>query len=298
MNAWVSRCVVLCLTAVAAATARGLAAGATTQPAATQPTTRPVAKGAPGSLDANLRRLRRENLTPPESTTSAELQRMIEELRSIRVSPRRRGKVPLAASAVPSPTSRPAATTGPARGAGSGSPATSQPARAARRLPKKVLEALKALPASSLSQPVEVADELYRSGYLGAAFTLYERALKDVSDADVRSWSLYQMANCRRGDAVAEAETLYGRVLSEYPQTLWAQPAATERKLLQWTRVNRPAELLKAVELIGRERPSPATTRPATTRPATTQPATTQPATTQPATTQPATTQPAAGGKA
>jgi len=159
------------------------------------------------------------------------------------------------------------------------------------------MEQLKALPEASLSRPVELGDELYRSAYFGAAFALYERALKGASDEDTRGWSLYQMANCRRHTDPAAAEALYQRVLSECPKTLWAQTAAIEQKLIRWNRVNAPLEMLRAIEPIGRERQVPATTRPATTRPASTRPAATQPAATQPAATQPAAPLGGAGGR-
>jgi tetratricopeptide (TPR) repeat protein len=297
MNALVGGHVGLCLAAMAAATAAPRAAASTTQPVTRRPTTRPATNSDPTDLKANLRRLRTESRTPPEGATSAELQRMIRELKSISVSPRRRGRAPMAVLSIPGSTSRPAATTRPAEWTGTGPwTAAARDASTGRMLPREVMEQLEALPAASLSRPVELGDELYRSGYFGAAFALYERALKGASDEDTRGWSLYQMANCRRHTDPAAAEQLYQRVLGECPKTLWAQAAAIEQKLIQWNRVNRPMEMLKTIEPIGRERQSLATTRPATTRPATTQPAATQPAATQPAATQPAATQPAAAG--
>ncbi|MGB2819958.1 MAG: hypothetical protein WBF17_03180 [Phycisphaerae bacterium] len=253
----------LCLLAAAPA------ASGTTQPATSRPATQPATKARPGDLQDNLRRLRIESRTPPKGGTSAELQRMIDELKAISVSPHRRGRAPMAVLSIQGATSRPAATQ-PAGQAPSA--ATTQPAPISRMLPKEVVEQLKGLPAASLSRPLELADELYRSGYLGAAFALYECGLKIASDEDTRGWSLYQMANCRRDADPAEAEQLYGRVLSECPKTLWAQTAAIEQKLIQWHQVNRPTDMLKAVESIGGKGQLRATTRPATTRPATTQP--------------------------
>ena len=261
---------------------------ASMQPAASQPANRPMADGSAMGLRANLRRLREVERAPLQDTASGELQRMIMELQSIRVSPRRRGKSPLAAVAVLGPTSRPATT----------QPAATQPVRVVRALPKDIIEQLKNLPPGCLSRPVAVGDELYRNDYLKAAFVVYERAMNGEADADTKSWCLYQMGNCRRETHSPEAETLYRRVTAEHGQTLWAQAAAIELKLLQWKRANRPTELLKSVEPINLQTHPAATTRPAvTTRPAaTTRPTvTTRPAaTTRPAvTTRPASSQPA-----
>jgi len=234
----------------------------TTRPAASQPASRPAVGRDAADLETNLRRLRQADLAPLPDTSSGELQRMILELRSIRVSPRRRGKSPLAAVAVPESTSRPART----------QPAT-RPVRTPRLLPKEIVQGLRDLPAGCVSRPAVVGDELYRGGYLQAACVLYERALKGKDEGDTKSWCLYQMGNCRRETDPAEAEKLYRRVTAEHGESLWAEAAAIEMKLLQWQRVNHPEDLLKSIESI-QAQAGPATTRPAvTTRPASSQPA-------------------------
>ena len=257
----------LCLTAAAAA------AGAEGGPA-----TRPATSGAaPAGMKQNLRRLRQEGLTPPETGTSAQLQEAIEALRRIRVVPRSRGRAAAggASSARQAgPAVQPPATQPARRAAATQPAATTQPAgKAAPKLPSKVLEQLKGLPSAGLTRPIQLADELCGSGLLDAAYVLYEHALKTSQDPNMQSWVLYQMANCRRASDPTAAESLYGRVVTEHGRSVWAPAAAVERKLLQWHRVNDPLALLKSIASVGAVRTGRATSQPATTRPAATQPA-------------------------
>jgi hypothetical protein len=152
-----------------------------------------------------------------------------------------------------SPTTRPAA-------------ATTRPAAAQPSWRDAILERLKRLPASELAEPVALADELFGSGHVLEAASLYEHALARGPAADEKAWVLCQLANCRRAADPNAAEALYLRVVREHSSSAWASVAAVEQKLLAWRRTNRPLALVKQTEAIGRSR-APAAPAP-TTRPA------------------------------
>lgn len=224
------------------------------------PASRPAASRTPADVKQSVRRLWQESVTPPEMDTPPELKRMLAELRALRLSRAGRARAAGASRRPVGPTSRPTpAATQPAT---TQPTPTSQPAAPGRTLPAKVLAQLKGMPAANLSRPVDLADDLFRAGYLDAAFTLYEKAGGGGAEPATRAWALYQMANCRRTTDAAAAETLYHRVAIEHASTPWAEPAATEEKLLQWQRLHQPLSLLKDIERIGRSR------RPAATQPA------------------------------
>jgi hypothetical protein len=241
----------------------------------TQATSQPAAASQPaelpegGNVKDRLRQLWRESLQPPTATPTAsdKLRETMDELRRIRVSPRLRGKAPLAAvvgepaSRPGEPVSRPSA--GDANDAAQAATAGLSPA---------VVEKLKGIPSGSLASPADLADDLYQGGHLAAAAAMYERAMTQGDD-DTKAWALYQTANCRRTAKPQEAETLYLRVISEYSKTPWAKLAAVEQKLLEWQRVNRPMELLDSLATVGRAGATTRATSQLTTR-RTTQPAT------------------------
>ncbi len=251
-----------------AAGAAGTAEAALAAPADANdaaPTTRPV-----GSVRPSMHKLWRESLRPPETAKSARLRRTIEELRGIEVFPLPRGKSPLAATA---DLDRPAATQPAATQPAATRPAATQPAggpaEPTRTLPKDVVERLARSKAKDPAGAIRLADALYRTGYLSAAFGLYERAMAATDAAEPRAWALYQMANCRRTADPAAAEALYRRVAGEYPESAWGALSAIEGKLLAWRRVNRPEALLESIETVGpttapaRGEPETAASRPA-----------------------------------
>jgi len=260
----------LCL---AAAGALAGAAGPSSRPSA-------AVEGASGGVEQGLRGSSQDGLQPPETEASRKLGEAMEALRRVQVVPRPHGRTTemllaarrAAQEAGGAPTSQPA-TSQPAGEPG----AASQPAAPAEpRLSKEVLEQLKGLPAAGLSNPLAVADELYRSGLSEAACVLYEHGLKHTQDPNAQGWALFQMANCRRSSDPAAAGKLYARVVSEHGKGLWAELAAVETKLLEWQEANRPLELLTSIDEVEKTAAGAATTQPATTQP-TTQP-TTRPA--------------------
>lgn len=237
-----------------------LAAAGSGLRAAEQP--KPETRPAPGAVRQNLRKLWLDSVSAPTGKTSVDLREAVERVRGMRLSPDAGSR----RAAAVGPTTRPAAsqpaTTRPAVGA------TTQPADGRRHLPKEVVEQLRKLPAAGLACPVELADELYRNGYLSGAFVLYERALAGSTEKDTQAWLLYQMANCRRPSDPSAAEKLYQRVLAEHAGSAWAGAATVERKLLQWHKAHQPAELLKKIESIGPSAALPAGGTEATSRPA------------------------------
>jgi tetratricopeptide (TPR) repeat protein len=102
-----------------------------------------------------------------------------------------------------------------------------------------------------LSSPLELGEVLFSSGHLTDAALFYREALKriDPNDANAsgdRAWILFQIGNCLRNSDRSAASKMYGQLLTEYPQSPWAEMAKAEGKLIDWYVKDNPHTLMDA----------------------------------------------------
>ena len=100
-----------------------------------------------------------------------------------------------------------------------------------------------------LEEPFELAEVLFRSGYLKQAAKCYKEALRRIGKDEVdspgnKAWILFQTANCLRNDAPAEAMEFYRQIITKYPDSPWVGPAKTRSKLIDWYQQNKPRMLI------------------------------------------------------
>ncbi len=102
---------------------------------------------------------------------------------------------------------------------------------------------------NNLHNPFELGETLFLSGYLKEAETFYREALKrktpdDAGSARDRDWILFQIGNCLRNDNRPEAIKMYGRLITEYPNSPWKELADARRTLLDWYLKAEPRKLI------------------------------------------------------
>ena len=101
----------------------------------------------------------------------------------------------------------------------------------------------------NLHNPFELGETLFLSGYLKEAATFYQEALKrkspdDAASARDRAWILFQVGNCLRNDDQPEAIKKYGQLITEYPDSPWKELAEARRTLLSWYLKDEPRKLI------------------------------------------------------
>jgi len=104
-----------------------------------------------------------------------------------------------------------------------------------------------------LDNPLELGEILFMSGNLKEASLFYQEALKrkDPNDAGSslnRAWILFQIGNCLREDDPPSAAKSYQRLLTEYPNSSWAQPAKARNDLIAWCLKDEPVKLMLHVK--------------------------------------------------
>ncbi|MCP4613750.1 MAG: tetratricopeptide repeat protein [Planctomycetes bacterium] len=102
---------------------------------------------------------------------------------------------------------------------------------------------------SNLHNPFELGETLFLSGYLKEAAKFYQEALKrktpdDAGAARDRAWILFQIGNCLRNNDQPEAIKMYGQLITEYPDSPWKELAEARRTLLSWFLKDEPHKLI------------------------------------------------------
>jgi len=97
--------------------------------------------------------------------------------------------------------------------------------------------------------PFQLAEILFLSGHLKEAAVLYQEALNrikadDGNSPEDRAWILFQIGNCLRKDDLPAAMKTYRQLITEYPNSLWADLAKTLDKLIDWYQKDKPRELI------------------------------------------------------
>jgi len=87
---------------------------------------------------------------------------------------------------------------------------------------------------------IAAADALYRVGDFVRAKRFYDLAAAETASSQnsIRSWAMYQAANCTRKENPQQAVELYNRLIAEFPNSAWSSAALAQRKKLEWLKKN------------------------------------------------------------
>jgi tetratricopeptide (TPR) repeat protein len=101
-----------------------------------------------------------------------------------------------------------------------------------------------------VDNPYEIGNTLYLSNNVGEAAAFYKEALRrkkpdDMSSADDRAWLLFQTGNSLRTIDMIAAADYYAKLLTEYPNSPWADIARVQSGIISWYTKDKPDELLK-----------------------------------------------------
>jgi tetratricopeptide (TPR) repeat protein len=105
--------------------------------------------------------------------------------------------------------------------------------------------------ANEIMFPLELADSLYLAGNLKEALRFYRYTFKKIQRDDPKNladqtWSMYQIANCLRKSDPKQAAQVYEKLIEQYPNCHWAEPAFMQKMIAEWMMTKRPKEILEA----------------------------------------------------
>jgi tetratricopeptide (TPR) repeat protein len=193
-----------------------------------------------------------------DNRSKNELERIIEQIRSLEFKPRKRKPEPVIVVEPPS-TTEPNETT-------PDTPDTAVPKEPEKietkpKLPyesitDETLQTLKNLSQhpDELDKPFELAEILFLNGNLKEATVFYREALNhkspdDAGTAQDRAWILFQIGNCLRNDDLPAAVNTYRQLITEYPDSLWVELAKTQCQLIAWYQKDEPRKLIAECRL-------------------------------------------------
>jgi tetratricopeptide (TPR) repeat protein len=104
-----------------------------------------------------------------------------------------------------------------------------------------------------LDNPLELGEILFVSGNVKEASIFYSEALNrkgpnDIGSSWDRAWILFQIGNCLRNDDLPEAAKMYRQLLTEYPNSPWADMAQAQSMLIDWYLKEEPVKLIAEVK--------------------------------------------------
>lgn len=100
-----------------------------------------------------------------------------------------------------------------------------------------------------LDNPFELAEILFDSNCLAEAAKCYQQALDRMSANETpqlndKAWILFQIGNCLQYDNSAKAIQMYKQIITECPDSPWADIAKTKSKLIDWYLNDKPDMLI------------------------------------------------------
>lgn len=105
--------------------------------------------------------------------------------------------------------------------------------------------------ANEIMFPLELADSLYLAGNLKEALRFYRYTFNkiqrdDPQNLDDQTWAMYQIANCLRKSEPKQAAQVYDKLIEQYPNCHWAEPAFMQKMIAEWMVTKKPKEILEA----------------------------------------------------
>ena len=102
----------------------------------------------------------------------------------------------------------------------------------------------------AIDNPYEIGDTLYQGNCIGQAAPFYKEALRRTKpdssfSSEDRAWLMFQTANSLQTIDMLEASEIYRKLITEYPDSPWADYARIQSKLITWYSNDKPEDLLK-----------------------------------------------------
>jgi len=100
-----------------------------------------------------------------------------------------------------------------------------------------------------VDNPYEIGNTLYLSNNIGEAAAFYQEALRrttpeDMLSSDDRAWLLFQTGNSLRTVDMLAAADYFQKLITEYPNSPWADYARVQSNVLTWYINEKPDEIL------------------------------------------------------
>jgi tetratricopeptide (TPR) repeat protein len=120
---------------------------------------------------------------------------------------------------------------------------------------EKIMQDIEALikEPNHISNPLELAENLFRIGKPGLAAVCYKQALSLIPPDDPnqhleREWILFQIGNCLKYDDPNAARESYEELLRTNPDSPWAEAARFRHNLIDWLQKEHPAKLIQELK--------------------------------------------------
>jgi len=194
-------------------------------------------------INDNARRLQNAgitSLTAENDESIKELQRIIEQVRSIKLETKKQ-------SALPAVVAEPAPLEAPQTQKDEKQIDLKPPYEPLTEQTVRLLNELLKNP-KQLNNPLELGEVLFLSGYLKEAAAAYQEALNrsdpnDKTCAKNRAWILFQTGNCLRSIDPQSAGKMYKQLIAEYPNSPWTQAAKVQDQIIEWYQADKPQVL-------------------------------------------------------
>lgn len=100
-----------------------------------------------------------------------------------------------------------------------------------------------------LHNPLGLGEILFLSSRVKQAAAFYQQALNrtnldDTGSAQDRAWTLFQIGNCLREDDLPMAKKMYRQLITEYPNSPWTDLAKAQEELIDWYLKDKPRMLI------------------------------------------------------
>jgi tetratricopeptide (TPR) repeat protein len=100
-----------------------------------------------------------------------------------------------------------------------------------------------------IDNPMELGEMLFHNGNYKEAVLFYQEALirtesNNPDTAMNRAWILFQTGNCLRNSDMPGAAKIYGQLITEFPNSLWARMAMVQSQFITWYQKDEPQKLI------------------------------------------------------
>lgn len=125
---------------------------------------------------------------------------------------------------------------------------TTRPTSRRTQIPPKLLALLKTGAKTGVADPAGLAEALRLGGHPGLAADFYDMAMGRTSDEKEKAWLLFQSANCLRQKDPSAALKKFQKIVTEYPDSLWAPLAQAQAQVVEWRQTSNVTVLLEEIE--------------------------------------------------
>jgi hypothetical protein len=210
-----------------------------------QKTSSPVGKSS-SELKSQLMESRISTLPQnPDKQKADELKQMIEQVRSVRLEPKKSAQTSVSAAPVENINAAVAVEQ-------SIQPVQIQSAENSNNKETMQLIENQLKDPNLISNPLELAEILFKSGREVQAGICYKQALKvfpadDPNMATERAWILFQIGNCLKDEDPNTARESYSELIRTHPNSPWTEIAKARYGIIELYQQEKPGELIQQI---------------------------------------------------